>query len=169
MGDDSKCIPTNSGGGRCYRTACVKDEMALKINVRGEWLTCENDFQELNVRVGAGAFPQTLICPRLSVACPDLFCPFGCAGRGICNYAHTVNGTSLPRCECFDKDDTSPGCSDSLVARTPLKAESPTESPTKRPISPPTESPTESTVSEASKFSLLVTVVLVAVNPFLYC
>lgn len=114
-GEDSKCIPTDSGDGRCYRTACVKDEMALKINVRGEWLTCEYDFQHLDVRVGAGALPQTLVCPRLSSACPDLFCPFTCAGRGVCNYENVVNGTVQPVCECFDPEDTSPGCSDSLL------------------------------------------------------
>jgi hypothetical protein len=89
--------------------------MALRINVRGEWLTCEQDFQRLDVRVGAGALPQTLVCPRLSTACPDLFCPFTCAGRGVCNYGHTINGTIHPECECFDETDTSPGCSDSLL------------------------------------------------------
>ncbi len=60
--------------------------------------------------------PQTLVCPRLSTACPDLFCPFNCAGRGVCNYENVgVNGTVQPKCECFDKSDTSPGCSDSLI------------------------------------------------------
>ena len=53
-GPDSQCIPTEGGDGRCYRTACVKDEMVLRINVRGEWLVCEYDFQKLDVRVGAG-------------------------------------------------------------------------------------------------------------------
>ena len=114
-GSDSQCIPTEGGDGRCYRTACVKDEMVLRINVRGEWLSCEYDFQKLDVRVGAGALPQTLVCPRLSTACPDLFCPFNCAGRGVCNYNNVVNGTVRPTCECFDKSDTSPGCSDSQI------------------------------------------------------
>lgn len=53
-GGDSQCIPTEGGDGRCYRTACVKDEMVLRINVRGDWLVCEYDFQKLDVRVGAG-------------------------------------------------------------------------------------------------------------------
>lgn len=56
-----------------------------------------------------------MVCPRLSTACPDLFCPFQCAGRGVCNYDVTVNGTLRPTCECFDPNDTSPGCSDSLL------------------------------------------------------
>ncbi len=63
-----------------------------------------------------GALPQTLVCPRLSTACPDLFCPFNCAGRGVCNYENVgADGTIQPKCECFDKSDTSPGCSDSQV------------------------------------------------------
>ena len=53
-GAESKCIPTDSGDGRCYTTACVKDDMVLQINIRGEWLVCEYDFQRLDVRVGAG-------------------------------------------------------------------------------------------------------------------
>jgi len=115
-GRDSQCIPTDGGDGRCYRTACVKDEMVLRINVRGEWLVCEYDFQKIDVRVGAGALPQTLVCPRLSTACPDLFCPFNCAGRGVCNFNFVgINGTKQPTCECFDESDTSPGCSDSLL------------------------------------------------------
>jgi len=116
-GSDSQCIPTDGGDGRCHRTACVKDEMVLRINIRGEWLVCDYDFQKLDVRVGAGALPQTLVCPRLSTACPDLFCPFNCAGRGICNYDTIVNGTVRPTCECFDKSDISPGCSDSLLQK----------------------------------------------------
>jgi len=115
-GGDSQCIPTDGGDGRCYRTVCVKDEMVLRINVRGEWLVCEYDFQKLDVRVGAGAVPQTLVCPRLSTACPDLFCPFSCAGRGICNFDTVgVNGIVQPTCECFDKSDTSPGCYNSFL------------------------------------------------------
>lgn len=114
-GADSKCFETNSGEGRCYQAACVRNEMAVKFNVRGEWFTCQYDFQEISVRVAGGTLPVTVICPRLSSACPDLFCPFNCAGRGVCNYAASVNGTNRPRCECFDETDTSEGCSDSLI------------------------------------------------------
>lgn len=83
--------------------------------MRGEWLTCDYDFQELTVRLGSGLLSATVTCPRLASACPTLFCPFNCAGRGVCNYGASVNGTSAPKCECFDETDTSPGCSDSLV------------------------------------------------------
>jgi hypothetical protein len=89
--------------------------MKLRINVLGEWIVCEYDFQQHSVRVGGGLFETTLTCPRLSQACPDLFCPFNCAGRGICNFANTFNNTIRPKCECFDTTDTSEGCSESLV------------------------------------------------------
>ena len=114
-GEDSKCIQSSAGEGLCYKTACVKDDMSLRIQVLGEWKICEYDFQQHSVRVGQGLLETKLTCPRLSQACPDLFCPFNCAGRGTCNYANTVNGTIQPKCECFDETDTSPGCSDSLV------------------------------------------------------
>lgn len=85
-GEDSRCIESTSGEGRCYKTACVKDIMALKINVRGEWLTCTYDFEKIETRVGAGLLAQTVVCPRLSSVCPDLFaCPFNWYVREISN------------------------------------------------------------------------------------
>mmetsp|Transcript_13379 Transcript_13379/g.28402 ORF Transcript_13379/g.28402 Transcript_13379/m.28402 type:complete len:825 (+) Transcript_13379:50-2524(+) len=114
-GSDSMCFETTSGEGRCYVAQCIQDEQVLKVNIRGEWKTCEYDFQQLSITVASGAISSTLTCPRIMSACPDMFCPANCAGRGICNYQSNVNGTVRPRCECFDPDDTSPGCSDSLV------------------------------------------------------
>jgi hypothetical protein len=89
--------------------------MTLRINVLGEWIKCDSDFQEHTISVGQGLLKTTISCPRLSQACPDLFCPFLCAGRGVCNYENEVNGTIVPKCECFDSNDTSAGCSDSLI------------------------------------------------------
>ena len=85
--------------------------MNFQIEVGGKWRTCEFDFQEIDFGFGIG----TLVCPRLSQVCPDLFCPFNCAGRGVCNYEANINGTIRPQCECFDQNDTSAGCSDSLI------------------------------------------------------
>jgi hypothetical protein len=115
FGQESKCFETSTGEGRCYRAVCVKDEMKLKLNIRGEWFTCDYDFQVLSVQLGSGLIQASITCPRLSSACPDLFCPFNCAGRGVCNYGATSNGTTAPKCECFDESDTSPGCSDSQI------------------------------------------------------
>lgn len=114
-GEDSKCITSTAGTGLCYKTACVKRDMTLRINVLGEWHTCTEDFQEISITVGQGFVRTKIICPRLSQACPDLFCPFNCAGRGVCDYTNTVNGTVFPKCNCFDSSDTSEACSDSLI------------------------------------------------------
>lgn len=112
---NSMCFETSSDEGRCYIAQCIMSDFVLQVNIRGEWHTCERDFQELSVKVGSGAIATTLTCPRLSQACPDMFCPANCAGRGRCVFGQDVNGTTRPRCECFDTSDTSPGCVDSLV------------------------------------------------------
>ena len=39
-----------------------------------------------------------------------MFCPFNCAGKGICTYKE---GEKLPTCECFDPNDKSLGCTGS--------------------------------------------------------
>lgn len=114
-GDESKCIDTDGGESRCFKAACIKEDMQLKINVRGQWYTCEYDFQTHEVWLGSGAIPTIITCPRLSDACPDLFCPFNCAGRGVCNFANVENGNVRPKCECFDTTDTTPGCSESQI------------------------------------------------------
>lgn len=117
-GSESKCFETDSGEGRCYRATCVKEDMTLRLNLHGEWLTCEHDFQELSVAViGGGILSMTVTCPRLASACPDLFCPSNCAGRGICNYGN-ANETITPKCQCFDESDISPDCTNSLLADT---------------------------------------------------
>ena len=72
----------------------------------------EYDFQKLTFTVGQGLLPVTVTCPRLLQACPNLGCPFNCAGRGVCNYG---NHTLRPKCECFDGNDTSAGCSNSQI------------------------------------------------------
>ncbi len=114
-GEDSMCVETDGGEARCFRAACIKEDMAVEINVRGKWYTCEYDFMTFDVFLGSGLVPTRVTCPRLSTACPDLFCPFNCAGRGVCNYANVENGVVRPRCECFDETDTTAGCSESLI------------------------------------------------------
>lgn len=113
-GANSMCFETTSGEGRCYLAQCILDEFVLKVNIRGEWLECKEDFEEIGIKVGSGAIFTTMTCPRLSSVCPDMFCPANCAGRGVCNFSAVVNGTKRPRCECFDPNDKSFGCSDTL-------------------------------------------------------
>lgn len=87
----------------------------LTHSLSGEWLTCDYDGQELSITVGQGLLSTSITCPRLAQVCPELYCPFNCAGRGVCNYAYTNNSVVRPKCECFDTNDTTPGCSDSLI------------------------------------------------------
>ena len=93
---------------------CIRSDFNLQVNVRGEWHTCHRDFEEIDVKVGSGAIATTITCPRISAACPDMFCPANCAGRGTCIF-EVVNGTKRSKCDCFDSTDTSLGCSNSLV------------------------------------------------------
>lgn len=111
-GDDSMCFETTTGEGRCYSAQCVKKDLSLRVLVKGGWVTCERDFQTHEISLTGG---QTFTCPRIAAACPDMFCPFNCAGRGECVYDANVNGTVGPKCKCFDPKDTTEGCSDSLV------------------------------------------------------
>eukprot|EP00550_Attheya_septentrionalis_P006619 CAMPEP_0198291900 /NCGR_PEP_ID=MMETSP1449-20131203/9251_1 /TAXON_ID=420275 /ORGANISM="Attheya septentrionalis, Strain CCMP2084" /LENGTH=731 /DNA_ID=CAMNT_0043990585 /DNA_START=8 /DNA_END=2200 /DNA_ORIENTATION=+ len=114
-GENSICVESSSGEGKCHIHACIKDDMVVKIQYLGEWLTCNYDFEELTIRLTTG-LTSRLTCPRLTAVCPDMICPFNCAGRGVCNYEHVQNGTKkAPRCECFDSSDTSEACSSSLI------------------------------------------------------
>lgn len=114
-GENSKCFQTTTGEGRCYQAQCIKSERVLKVKLRNVWVTCEKDFEEKAIKSSSGVFDGTLICPRLSSVCPDLFCPANCAGRGVCDFNHMSNGTIQPKCNCFNESDTSPGCSESLI------------------------------------------------------
>ena len=114
-GPNSKCVVSSSGEGRCYESFCVKSDMTFQFNVVGRFYVCEYDFEKKSIPLSDGTRPHTVTCPRLSQACPDLFCPFNCAGRGICDYTNTENGTVRPVCKCFDPTDTSAACSDSLI------------------------------------------------------
>ena len=114
-GENSMCFETTSGEGRCYNARCIYDDFNLQLRVDGKWYTCEEDFQTIEVSTLSGAFGTTVTCPRLSSVCPDMFCPVNCAGRGVCNFEANVTGEVRPRCECFDPEDTSAGCSDTFV------------------------------------------------------
>jgi len=110
------CFETLSGEGRCYEAQCIKDKHHVVFKVRGQWHTCESDFQKIRVKVSdTGLLPVTITCPRLSAVCPDMFCPANCAGRGVCDFNVVVNDTVRPKCNCFNKSDTTPGCAKTLT------------------------------------------------------
>lgn len=119
-GDGSKCFETNTGAPRCYLTQCLRDPTPyVRVNIRGSWYNCDHDFQQVTYKTNnAGILNGVLICPRLSAACPNLFCPVNCAGRGRCDYDHLINETIIqPTCKCFNTSDTSPACTESYVPK----------------------------------------------------
>eukprot|EP00587_Corethron_hystrix_P003135 CAMPEP_0113301726 /NCGR_PEP_ID=MMETSP0010_2-20120614/2833_1 /TAXON_ID=216773 ORGANISM="Corethron hystrix, Strain 308" /NCGR_SAMPLE_ID=MMETSP0010_2 /ASSEMBLY_ACC=CAM_ASM_000155 /LENGTH=670 /DNA_ID=CAMNT_0000155393 /DNA_START=359 /DNA_END=2368 /DNA_ORIENTATION=+ /assembly_acc=CAM_ASM_000155 len=118
FGTDSRCFETQTRTdlySRCYRSACVKDINKAKVLVAGKWHTCNYDFEVIKVDSFRGL---KITCPRLASICPDLFCPANCAGNGVCLYKKDPYYPKAPpkaKCQCYDRRDTSPGCSQSLV------------------------------------------------------
>ena len=68
LGAESQCIQSTAGEG-----LCIKDDMTLRIQVLGAWITCTEDFQRHAIPVGQGLVRTTIICRRLSQACPISF------------------------------------------------------------------------------------------------
>ena len=97
-GEQSKCFETSTGEGRCYQAQCIRNERVLKVQLRNSWETCTHDFEEIPIKSASGVFDGTLICPRLSSVCPDLFCPVNCAGRGECNISTNPSFFKLMFC-----------------------------------------------------------------------
>lgn len=94
----------------CFNIQC--DAANRKVIVND--VTCEVDGQRIATTMQkAGGFVANMICPKLAVVCPELFCQGGCSGRGVCNFATS-------ECECFDSNDTSPICSDMVGLRQPF-------------------------------------------------
>ncbi len=115
FGENSNCFESTRGEGICYTSKCIYDEFKLQVQMHGTWFECEHDFQEIDIPTTVSSvLNRKIICPRLSSVCPDMFCPANCAGRGHCNFDAEVNGVKRPQCECFDKTDTSKGCTTSL-------------------------------------------------------
>lgn len=114
-GEDSMCFETDKNEGRCFKTVCALDTFSVKVEFNKKWYECNKDFDEIDTGFTSGSLiPFIIKCPRISSVCPDMFCPANCAGRGACNYSANFNGTIRPKCECFDKSDTSQGCTISL-------------------------------------------------------
>ncbi len=121
-GSTSRCInfEPDTFSGRsvagCFDIQC--DATNRHVIVNGN--TCEYDDQLLPMTTVDGSVVN-MICPKLAVVCPEMFCQGGCSGRGVCNF-------STNQCECFDSENTSPICSPKRGARVPFTLP-PTPSP----------------------------------------
>ena len=97
VGRDSLCFENNFGYAICYKHKCDTNTRRLSVSAFGSWFECETDFQEIAPIVGSNF---KIICPRLATACPEMFCPLNCEGRGTCNW----DAPGGAKCECFDLD-----------------------------------------------------------------
>ena len=102
---ESKCIELrNTIRPACFHTTCNLENYTIGIRVNeNETVTCEHDGQEI-------VFGEvTIICPRLAVVCPKFTCPGNCSGKGKCDL-----GREKPTCVCYDPEDLSDGCTESI-------------------------------------------------------
>jgi hypothetical protein len=102
FGSSSMCFDTNLKYPICYQHECDSAKRKLKLRVMGQEYQCEEDFEQISIVAGF-----SVICPRLAAACPNLFCPKNCEGRGTCNWS----AKGGPKCECFDSSNKSESCS----------------------------------------------------------
>ncbi len=115
-GSDSMCFENNGNFPICYRHQCDSDTRRVYFFVGESRYECDYDFQDISVPVPGDYTTNFKVwCPRLAVACPHLFCPNNCEGRGHCNW----ESPGGPKCECFDATDTTESCSESPFASPP--------------------------------------------------
>jgi len=100
FGGRSKCFETDTLQSVCLETYCNEDVQRLEIFVGGKVFFCDYDGAVLDLGRG-----YQIKCPRLASVCPNLVCPSGCSGKGICDYCLEV-----PQCICDDPFDETPGC-----------------------------------------------------------
>jgi len=152
FGADSRCydvwFDTTRGKAQqsmCLKTICNAERNVVEFEAGSSRVVCDFDGQ-VHTLSGVSS-PAELECPRFAVVCPELICPGNCAGRGVCNW----NSEGGPKCECFDKTDSTLGCVGSFRAgfqrseqptSMPKSSPSPTLIPSTQPFDTPNPSPT---------------------------
>merc|ERR1711920_938979 len=102
---ESKCFPFSffeEKNAFCFKTICDNEQFHYKVQMKDYEFVCEYDGQVLKYPYENNV---TFECPSILIMCPDLICPYNCAGRGYCNHELV-----RPKCICFDENDKSPGC-----------------------------------------------------------
>lgn len=114
FGPNSMCYDTDSEYSLCLQTKCNSKLRKIQVRVGITDITCDYDGQKHSL---PSSTPTTFTCPRLAVICPTLICPSNCAGRGVCGFPGrrlSKNMTDSIGCACFDINDKSEGCYESL-------------------------------------------------------
>jgi hypothetical protein len=173
-GIDSKCFfekSAKSNQGRCYRAVCKDEEKTLFFNIRGEWLSCENEFQKHQVILGLGEFLSIISCPSLDVACPEFATSFSAVPTSAPTLIPTTlsnrqvgvpsivpteapslmyPSTSPSAIGTFASDDETYSSSARPSVASPSITVPPIMSPSASPISMPTVMPTVSSSSSGN-------------------
>jgi len=119
-GSESRCFEASVGSedrSLCLTSHCDAANRALRVSVGDQSFICDSDFETLSFVSSSGTRVE-LRCPRLTAVCPDMFCPGNCAGKGVCDFSR-----ARPKCACFDENDASPGCFDSLPSSADVECE----------------------------------------------
>jgi len=101
-GQFSRCYETDGLRPVCLETFCEPDHSVV-VRVDSENITCEYDGQAHFLP----NFNTSILCPRLAVICPELYCPQNCAGKGKCDFVTKT-------CKCVDETDFTLGCTNSI-------------------------------------------------------
>ena len=109
-GESSNCFDTSfvhpingeTNQAVCLRAVCNEKEGNVDVYVGNQIIKCSEDGETHRY---PGHVSRTFKCPPVSSICPDIICPAMCSGKGICNYE-----LPIPKCECFDMNNTSLGC-----------------------------------------------------------
>jgi len=108
--ETSRCYNSNFQRPLCMETICNERKHMVQAKFSdGSLISCQNDGQKIAVPNTSYTFE----CPRLADICPDLICPFNCAGAGKCLWH-----LDRPKCQCFDTNDTTSFCNNYTITPT---------------------------------------------------
>lgn len=104
-GANSRCInaeivSTKRKIPACFNITCDSNQHQVVVN----GIPCKYDGEVHTIKTIHGE-TATMECPRLSLVCPQLFCPSDCAGLGTCDYTQKP-----PKCNCTDPVNTTAYC-----------------------------------------------------------
>ena len=100
-GAQSRCINAEFTASKrkmpaCFKVTCDADNFQVLVN----GIKCRQDGEVHTIKTVHGE-TASFECPRISLVCPELFCPSDCTGRGTCDYSKNP-----PECSCANNATT---------------------------------------------------------------